>query len=32
MPATMDRTAACAPDTEHGWLLEQAVPPPDGDA
>ena len=32
MPATIDRTAACAPDSEHGWLLEQVLPPPVGDA
>ena len=32
MPATIERTAACAADSEHGWLLEQVLPLPDGDA
>jgi hypothetical protein len=27
-----DRTAACAPDSEHGWALEHVVPLPDGEA
>jgi hypothetical protein len=27
-----DRTAACAPVREHGSVLEQAVPVPDGEA
>jgi hypothetical protein len=32
MPATIDRTAACAPDSEQGSLLVQLLPLPDGDA
>ncbi len=32
MPATIDRTAACAPDSEHGAPLEQVLPLPEGDA
>jgi hypothetical protein len=31
MPPTADRTAACAPDREQGWPVEQAVPLPDGE-
>jgi hypothetical protein len=27
-----DRTAACAPVSEHGWALEQVVPVPEGEA
>src|SRR5689334_24836356 len=32
MPATMERTAAWAPLSAQGWLLEQALPLPDGEA
>ncbi|GGO32169.1 hypothetical protein GCM10011574_71070 [Microbispora bryophytorum] len=27
-----DRTAACAPDSEHGWADEQVLPVPEGEA
>jgi hypothetical protein len=27
-----DRTAVCAPDSEHGAVAEQVVPVPDGEA
>jgi len=29
---TIPRTVVCAVDREHGWVAEQAVPVPDGDA
>jgi hypothetical protein len=32
IPATIDRTAACAADSEHGSAAEQLVPVPDGAA
>jgi hypothetical protein len=32
IPVTIDRTAACAPESEQGALLEQLLPLPDVDA
>jgi hypothetical protein len=29
---TIERTAVCAPVNEHGWLAEQLLPLPDGEA